>query len=140
MFTIPKFEDLIAPFTLKFRNRKLEAFYEKTLDQTYLRSFSLFYLILISLTIILGTTSYFTYYDFKEDQLLAGWGSGIGNVLIFLAIVAELIVNFCPKLRLLRSGPLLILVFFACAAANSTIEKRPTARPGYSFPRLTIPL
>eukprot|EP01022_Parablepharisma_sp_SALTPOND_P015141 TRINITY_DN2114_c0_g1_i1.p1 TRINITY_DN2114_c0_g1~~TRINITY_DN2114_c0_g1_i1.p1 ORF type:complete len:720 (+),score=53.20 TRINITY_DN2114_c0_g1_i1:154-2313(+) len=133
MFRNPSFGDLTHSWTLRFKNNNLEADYKALKDEDYLHKFSPFYWIILSVAIITGTISYMTYVAFSEGLYDEAWGTLISALLLFGGIILELIVNFWKKLRIIRTAPLGLCVFFATAVGNCLVEETPVVRLGYSF-------
>lgn len=133
MFTNPLFKDVIGCFTLKFKNPKLESFYQKTREEDYLRRPAFLCLLLISVTAILSLTLYYAYNKyFSEypDFSKEAWGFIISDSLLFIGIIFELLVNCCQRCNSLRSIPLVICSLLSAAVLNTTTEARPVFRSG----------
>ena len=131
MFSNPSFEGSIEHWTLQFKSPKVEKYYKRSLDEEYLSRFSMFYMSIGSMfiTMCLGLAlawSYFSHGKRKEGLMIV-----IADTLIISGILLELLVNCVRKLRFLKSIPLVLFTFLACAIVNSGLEPSPVLRPGY---------
>ena len=126
MFKVPSFENLIYPITLAFKFSNIEEHYKSTLDQTYLKKFSGFYLILIIMIAFMGTISIQAKRSFNDNSTLAGYGQMISVLMILLGVIVEFLVNINKCLQIVRTVPLVIFSCIAGSIFNSTIEIAPT--------------
>jgi len=125
-----KFENHYSPFTLIFYNRKLEDYYQRNRADLCLSHFSPFYLILITIIFIVCTTIYMGYQLFSLGQTKVGWFFVIGDGLLVLGMILEIIVNLIKKLQKMRCILLCIFIFLATAVVNCSIFMTPVSRLG----------
>ncbi len=131
MFTNQPLSTLINPWTLRFRNRKLETYYRSSREEEYSKYFPQFYLIFASVVIIITTTFYLAYTYYDEGKYKAGQAMVIANCLVAGGIVFEFSISFWPKLRPIRTALLGLTIFIGAAIVNIELESSPVIRPGF---------
>ncbi len=131
MFTNPVFENLIHPVKLTFTNPKLEAFYQNSISYEYLKRFSPFYMVLLSLAMM----SFISLIPVPDKLVNAktreAWATIICDIIHMTAIASEFTVSVCRSTRRFRAIPFVLLTLIAAAVVNSLKLNLPAARPGY---------
>ncbi len=131
MFATPTFNEVIYPFTLRFKCPELEEHYAESVEENYQIFRWVLRIILASLTAIsvawvaLGASDYFV------GEIKGGVGSWIAAALILLGILIEAVV--LRKAKIARTVPLSLIVLIAAAVINTSLVDDPSWRPGYSL-------
>lgn len=130
MFTHPEFKSQIHPVTLRFVKPELEDYYRGATKECYLRRFSPFYVLLMSLFLIACLAMTLAIYKFAKGDEWQAWASAIFSILVWSGIAVELLVNCFVLTQSLRTIPLVLFCFAACAEVNSLKLNMPGVRPG----------
>ena len=115
------FEDFITPWSLSFKKPKLEALYQDSLNNDYLRRFSPFYAVLISVMAISFTTLCLLRCSLNSEGSTEVITIIAYSAVNILSVILELAVNFYVKLKRLRTIPLILAT---CLAFTIVLSRR----------------
>ncbi len=130
MFASPKFEDAINRFSLRFRQRELEAAFQRFKKDDYIKGRIITALVvttqIVSLTMSLG-------YGLAQpnNPMPLSYGLPVYAVYYFGSL-CELLISLTKKLLWLRTALPCVIAFFATAMINLYIDAVPNFRPAYS--------